>query len=116
MTARLAPVAERRRTTRCLPAPGTACRVTDGWGQRLWPACVRDLSASNVGLLVREAVEVGTLLALEVFNGEYACTVLAVCTRREPAGAGWVLGCEFATPVPAAAVAAFRQGAGRSPA
>jgi hypothetical protein len=69
---------------------------------------VRDLSACNIGLVVPEAIEVGTLLALEILNADQTCTVLAACARREPAAGGWVLGCEFAIPLPAAAVAAFR--------
>jgi hypothetical protein len=107
MTALHAVPAERRRAVRCKPAPGTACRVTDGTSGCIWPAHIRDLSASNIGLLVEQPIDVGTLLALEILNPERACLVLAVCTRREWAAGGWVVGCEFALPLPAEAVGSF---------
>jgi hypothetical protein len=111
MTALLAGPAERRRSVRFLPAPETTCRLADGQGERLWPAHVRDLSASNIGLIVGEGFEVGALLAVEVFGPDHAYSVLAVCTRRERVASGWVLGCEFAMPLPAEAVNLFCHGA-----
>jgi hypothetical protein len=112
MTALHAVPAERRRAVRFKPAPGTVCRVTDGTSGCLWPAHIRDLSASNIGLLIGQPIDVGTLLALEILNPERACLVLAVCTRRERIAEGWVVGCEFAMPLPAEAVSSFRHGAG----
>src|SRR5262245_48853329 len=96
MTALHAVPAERRRAVRFQPAPGTVSPLTDGTSGCLGPAHIRDLSASNIGLLVEKPSAVGTLLAVELLNAERACLVLAVCTRRERRATGWEVGCEFA--------------------
>jgi hypothetical protein len=60
------------------------------------PARVHNLARNSIGLLVRQAFEPGSLVAVEVFNHGRARTFLAVVARCVAAeNGGWNLGCQF---------------------
>jgi hypothetical protein len=58
---------------------------------------VLNISASGIGLLVGQPIELGSLLNLELWqaNGASARTILACVVRASEEGGRWALGCNF---------------------
>jgi serine/threonine protein kinase len=96
---------ERRVAVRYPYSMGTVCNVdlstTAAMTEDLiWPAIVRDLSGSGIGLLLARRFEQGTVLSVELQKKKEASTRLVKVTRVSPEKLGhWVLGCEFLEPL-----------------
>jgi hypothetical protein len=91
---------ERRIAVRHLPDEQTSCQMIVGLESRVWQATIRNLSECGIGLVLNEAPEPGSLLALELENpAQQLCrTLLAVVIYAKPDLEGyWLIGCQFAS-------------------
>ncbi|MFN4260947.1 MAG: PilZ domain-containing protein [Gemmataceae bacterium] len=65
-----------------------------------WPAQVRDISASNIGLQLKRRFEPGTLLAVELqsMSHSFSRTLVARVIHAKAQGGGdWIIGCILAS-------------------
>lgn len=92
--------ADRRQATRHpLDLQITCCTLGTGGGAS-WPATVRDISTSGIGLVFRRSFAPGTVLIVELPDAASALgrTIPVRVVHSRTAGAGqWIAGCVFAT-------------------
>src|SRR5947209_15861989 len=65
---------ERRVVVRYPCYLGTSCHALPGDAATEWPARVRDISTSGIGLLVRRPFEPGTLLGVDLVSEDESLT------------------------------------------
>jgi hypothetical protein len=97
--------ADRRVYIRHAVGLGASCAIDTSLGggsQELWPAVVRDVSASGVGVLLARRFEPGTVLGIEVTPGPgtpvRTMSARVVRVGAEPLG-HWSHGCVFLSPL-----------------
>jgi hypothetical protein len=108
---RAAPMAaERRVAARAVAEASTFCCLFAGTGAHLWPGQVRDLSASDINVLLPYPLLPGRALSAHLGNAARHFAVLTSLhvIHATPAPAGWVVGCAFDRPLDQAEIAALR--------
>jgi hypothetical protein len=89
---------EQRDWARFPCAASATYQVVAAADQAKWPARVLDLSANGAGLVVRQPIDAGALLSVELQGARpESARVLLACVARATPGAGGerILGCNF---------------------
>jgi len=100
--------AERRTRVRYTAALEVSCRRTGEVDGQAWPGRVVNISTGGVGLLLRRRFQTDTLLDVELTG--YAGSnprvlqvrVLHSTAFKDEGTSAWLMGCSFATDLPAA--------------
>lgn len=106
---RVAPVskAERRASVRyqCDPesfSHDNSCRPITASKRESWPATVRDLSTSGIGIIINRRFEPGTLLSVDLEDADHTAQrslLVRVMRAAQEAPDSWVHGCAFTHPM-----------------
>jgi hypothetical protein len=99
--------AERRASVRyqCDPdsfSMDNSCRPITAPRRESWPASVRDLSTSGIGIIVNRRFEPGTLLTVDLEDVDrtaHRSLLVRVMRTAQEAPNGWVHGCAFTHPM-----------------
>jgi len=80
----------------------TSCRAIALVCEKPWPAVVRDISTTGIGLILQEPVEIESFLAVELPRNFGApplrIQARVVINRPQPDGT-WLVGCRLARPL-----------------
>jgi len=103
--------ADRRAAERFESTAVGRCTAIGGREGKGWPAKVRDVSSSGIGLMVHRRFEPKTPLAIEIedADGNVVHNLMARVIRAQYVGEGqWILGCTFLRNLDAEDVQALR--------
>jgi diguanylate cyclase (GGDEF)-like protein len=106
---------ERRVAARVLCGFDAWIRVGRSEGDPDDLACVRDISATGIGLQLQRRLPAGTLLAVDPLDGRGPRTVLAQALWSAPCGDGWLHGCLLAAPLGEEELLSWSQGRCEAP-
>ncbi len=92
------PRAERRACVRYRCEGDKPKTLITSVGYDCWPACVRDLSAGGIGLVLNRKLEAGTRLMIDLQNTaqNIAVSLEAKVAHASQQGGTWFMGCRFA--------------------
>ncbi len=93
---------ERRVAVRHSCGPETYCQMIDPADAGVWPAWIRDLSATGIGLLIARRCEPGSVVAIELENSVQGVSprlVARIIHALEYPNGHWLHGCAFTRPL-----------------